>query len=171
MAQDIFQDRRMFFTGETPWHNLGVKLPANATWEQARDAAGFYNVLERPVFAAGIPTPLPDVKALVADDDGRYLATVGGDYGVVQFSDMAKAVIEAAGGAQAIFHTGGLLGAVGATGWLLGELPTRVTMGEPLSRCPTARRGLSAATPWVQHCASAGASAPRFVTRPTLRPT
>ncbi len=123
MAHDIYQDRRMFFTGATPWHNLGVKLPANATWEQARDAAGFYDVVERPVFAAGIPTELRDVKALIAADDGRYLATVGKDYGVVQFSEMAKAVIEAAGGANAIFHTGGLLGDVGATGWLLGELP------------------------------------------------
>ncbi len=123
MSHDIYQDRRMFFTGATPWHNLGVKLPQNATWEEAKAAAGFYDALERPLYTAGIPAALPDVKALVASDDGRYLSTVGVDYGVIQFSEMAKAVIEAAGGVGAIFTTGGLLGDRGETGWLLGELP------------------------------------------------
>lgn len=157
MAHDIFQDRRMFFSGATPWHGLGTQLPANATWEQARDAAGFYNVVERQVFAAGVPQAVPDVKALIASDDGRYLSTVGADYGVVQFSDMAKAVIEAAGGVQAVFHTGGLLGERGQKGWLLGELPLDLTIGgkDPLKAYFLAYSGHDGRTPvTLANCAT-----------------
>jgi phage/plasmid-like protein (TIGR03299 family) len=122
VAHEIYQDRRMFYAGATPWHGLGTPLPANAPWEQV--AALFYAVIERPIFAPGIPTPLPDVKALVAGDDGRYLATVGADYCVVQASEVAEAIVTAGRGNEAIFHTGGLLGDNGARGWLLGELPS-----------------------------------------------
>ncbi len=126
MAHEIFQDRRMFFAGATPWHGLGKQLPANATYLQAVEAAGFSRTLERPVFAAGHPAALPDVKALVAADDGRYLATVGADYGVIQDATAAQSIIEALG-EQAPFQTGGLLGDRGQRRWLLGELT-----GEPL---------------------------------------
>ncbi len=127
MAHDIFQDRRMFFTGATPWHGLGTQLPANATWEQASKAAGFSHTHERQVFASGVTAgALPDVKALVAADDGRYLATVGADYGVIQDSTAAQSIIEALGTA-APFQTGGLLGERGQKRWLLGELA-----GEPI---------------------------------------
>lgn len=122
---DIYQDRRMFFAGprQSIWHRLGHEIPANCTFEEANALVGFYNVIEREVFAAGVTSgALPDVKALVASDDGRYLATVGKDYGVVQFADMAKAVTEAIG-SRAVFNVGGLLGDNGQRGWLQAELP------------------------------------------------
>jgi phage/plasmid-like protein (TIGR03299 family) len=112
----------MGFAGEVPWHGLGVKLPRNATWADIKAALPFYTVKERRVYAEGIATPLPDRKALVAGDDGRYLATVGIDYGVVQFDDLAEAVMRAIG-SEAVFHTAGLLGPLGARGWVLGEIP------------------------------------------------
>lgn len=124
MAHGIFQDRRMFFSGarESIWHRIGEMFAANATWAEIQHV--FYTVLERPVFAQGLTSgALPDVKALVASDDGRYLATVGKDYGVVQFEAMAHAVQSAAQGVGAVFNTGGLLGERGQKGWLLGELP------------------------------------------------
>jgi len=120
MAHQIFQDRRMFYAGETPWHGLGTKLPSNATWGDI--AHLFPRVDERPVIMAG-GVILPDVKALVCSGDGRYLATVGADYKVVQAEKIASAMLTAAAGADAVFHTGGVLGERGNRGWLLGELP------------------------------------------------
>ncbi len=139
----------MFYTGETPWHNLGVKLPANATWEQARDAAGFYDVIERPVFAQGLATQLPDVKALIASDDGRYLSTVGMDYGVVQLSQLAKAVEVAIGKVDGLC-VGGLLGNLGQKGWLLGEIggdPLVVKGGDEIRKYFLAYAGHDGRTP------------------------
>jgi phage/plasmid-like protein (TIGR03299 family) len=120
MAHDIFQDRRMFYSGETPWHGLGEKLPANAQWADV--APMFPRVDERPLIMPG-GIVAPDVKALVSSDDGRYLSTVGADYFVVQAESVAGAILQAASENGAIFHTGGLLGERGARGWLLGELP------------------------------------------------
>jgi len=120
MAAQIFQDRRMFFAGATPWHGLGTKLPANATW--AEIAPMFPRVDERPIVMAG-GAVIPDQKALVCSSDGRYLATVGADYCVVQAETIAQAILTAALEAGAVFHTGGLLGDRGARGWLMGELP------------------------------------------------
>lgn len=121
MAHDIFMNRAMYYAGETPWHGLGTKLPANATWEQVADI--FPDVREMPLGVLGAGTLAPDVKALMACDDGRYLATVGADYCVVQARDVAKAVVTAAGGVEAIFHTAGVLGDRGQRGFLLGEMP------------------------------------------------
>jgi len=120
MAHQIFQDRRMFYAGTTPWHGLGTKLPENARWADV--AHLFPRVDERPVLMPG-GVILPDVKALVCSGDGRYLATVGADYKVVQAETIASVMLTAAADAGAIFHTGGVLGERGNRGWLLGELP------------------------------------------------
>lgn len=124
MAHDLF-NASMMFVGSTPWHGLGVQLPKNATWEEVQATLPFYDALERPLFCAGLTGAIPDRKALVASNDGRYLATVGADYGVVQFSAMAEAVMRAIG-SEAVFHTAGLLGQNGARGWLLGEIPNPI---------------------------------------------
>lgn len=110
----------MFYAGATPWHGLGTALPANAQWSDI--ASMFPRVDERPLVMAGGGV-IPDMKALVCSSDGRYLATVGADYCVVQAETIAKAITVAALDAGAVFHTGGLLGARGARGWLMGELP------------------------------------------------
>jgi phage/plasmid-like protein (TIGR03299 family) len=132
MSHNLYHDRAMMFVGDKPWHGLGIEFPANATYEQIAKAVGFYEVVERRVFAAGLTEALPDVKALVRADDGSYLSTVGIDYGVVQIAAMARAVLAAmAGVAQsvkgAVFHTAGLLGQNGIQFWLMGEL------GEPFT--------------------------------------
>lgn len=124
MAHDLF-NASMMFAGAIPWHGLGVAIPRNATWEQTKTILPFYTVEEREVFAAGLEGAIPDRKALVASNDGRYLATVGKDYGVVQFEQLAEVVMRAAG-TEAVFHTAGLMGDNGARGWLLGELPNPI---------------------------------------------
>jgi phage/plasmid-like protein (TIGR03299 family) len=125
MAHDLYLNSAMAFAGALPWHGLGTALPRNATWETIKAILPFYDVVERQIYAAGIPSAIPDRKALIASNDGRYLATVGADYGVVQFSQLAEIVMRAAG-KEAVFHTAGLLGDNGARGWLLGELPNPI---------------------------------------------
>ena len=101
---------RMAFVGEVPWHGLGTPLPQNATYEEVIEAAGFYTVLERPVFVPGKLDAIPDVKALVRADTHDVLAVVGSRYEVVQSADVAKTLVEASSGVKAIFHTAGTLG-------------------------------------------------------------
>lgn len=122
MAHDINQ---MVYAGATPWHGLGTKLPANGTWDEIRAAAGFYNAVERPLYLPG-GALVPDKKALVRHDTGAYISTVGKDYKVVQFNELAEAGVIAAGNVDAIWHTAGTLGENAATGWLLAELPNPI---------------------------------------------
>lgn len=124
MAHNIYRNAAMAYVkGISPWHGLGVELPAASTWGDMRAAVGFYNVIEVPVYAHGSPSVVEGYKALRASDDGRILAIVGADYGVVQFDDMAAAIVEAGSAVGAVFKTAGLLGAKGAKGWIMGELP------------------------------------------------
>lgn len=120
MAHNI---SKMVYVGDAPWHGLGVRLPARAGYEEIVQAAGFYDAVERDVFVPPFRTPIPDCKALVRGDTGEYLAVVGRSYEVVQFAEIARTLVEAAGDVKAVFTTAGTLGPVGIRGWLLGELP------------------------------------------------
>ena len=120
MAHEV---NRMMFVGEVPWHGLGVRLPARASYDQIVEAAGFYEAVERDVFIPPFNSPIPDKKALVRGDTGAYLSVVGKSYEVVQFAEVARTLVEAAGDVKAVFTTAGTLGPVGLRGWLLGELP------------------------------------------------
>ncbi|MFZ5440482.1 MAG: DUF932 domain-containing protein [Myxococcota bacterium] len=124
MAHNLYKNT-MAFAGETPWHGLGVKLPANATWDVMSRAAGFYDVREEAVRLAN-GRIIPGRKALVRTDTGAPLAVVSENYGVVQFSEVAETLVAAAKGTGAIFHTAGLLGEDGSRGWLLAELPKTI---------------------------------------------
>ena len=72
------------------------------------------------------PSVPPSQKALVRGDTGAYLSVVGKSYEVVQFAEVARTLVEAAGDVKAVFSTAGTLGPVGVRGWLLGELPNPV---------------------------------------------
>ena len=120
MAHNI---HKMVFVGEEPWHKQGVRLPTKAPFEEIVEAAGFYEAVERPVFIPPFNAPIPDKKALVRGDTGAYLSVVGKSYEVVQFSEVARTLVEASGDVKAVFTTAGTLGPVGIRGWLLGELP------------------------------------------------
>lgn len=147
MAHDI---NAMVYVGATPWHGLGTRLPQNGTWEEVREAAGFYTAVEAPIFLPD-GKQVPDRKALLRGDDGRYLATVGDGYTILQFEELAEAGVRAAGGVGAIWHTAGTLGPTGARGWLLGELPHPITVKGDVSEVrkyvllTTSHDGLSAA--------------------------
>jgi phage/plasmid-like protein (TIGR03299 family) len=123
---------RMMYVGDVPWHGLGVRLPAAAGYEEIVQIAGFYEVVQHDVYVPPNPTPVPDRKGLVRGDTGEYLAVVGKGYEVVQFSDIARTLVQAAGDVRCIFTTAGTLGRAGIRGWLLGELPNPIKVkGDP----------------------------------------
>lgn len=129
MPHDI---NKMVYVGEMPWHGLGVRLPAAAGYEEIVQAAGFYEVVERDVYVPPNPIPVPDRKGLVRGDTGEYLALVSRSYEVVEFADVARTLVQAAGDVRCIFTTAGTLGRVGIRGWLLGELPNPIKVkGDP----------------------------------------
>ena len=125
MAHEIY-DGNMAFNGKNPWH-LGqsgniTRISENAGIEEVKRAVAFYEVREAPLYAAGINGPIPDRKALIASTDGRYLSTVGADYGVVQFSEMYEPLIRELHGAV-IWRSAALLGERGERAFLLAEFP------------------------------------------------
>ncbi|MCY1024056.1 DUF932 domain-containing protein [Pyxidicoccus sp. MSG2] len=141
---------KMVYAGETPWHGLGTHLPANGTWEDVRDAAGFYDVYEEALkLEDGFI--IPDRKALRRADTRAYLSTVGTDYCPLQFEQLARAGLIAAHDVQAIWHTAGTLGPNGVRGWMLAELPEPIRVRGDSSETrkyvvlTTAHDGLSAA--------------------------
>ena len=134
MAHDL-TDNKMVYVKKTetdvPWHGLGTPIPANAEYGAIVEAAGFYTALERELY-----TPdglrIPDRKAIIRGDDGRYLSVVSKNYTVIQFADVANTIVRASGDVKAVFNTAGCLGETGAVGWLLGELPDPVVVrGDP----------------------------------------
>ncbi|WP_242370607.1 DUF932 domain-containing protein [Anaeromyxobacter sp. SG26] len=129
MAHEI---NKMVYVGEVPWHRLGVRLPAAAGYEEIVQAAGFYEAVERDVYVPPNPMPVPDRKGIVRGDTGEYLAVVSKSYEVVQFGEVARTLVEAAGGVRCVFTTAGTLGRAGIRGWLLGELPNPIKVkGDP----------------------------------------
>ncbi|SEN18165.1 hypothetical protein SAMN05444354_1331, partial [Stigmatella aurantiaca] len=102
MPHDIQQ---MVYVGKEPWHGLGTPLPSNGSYEEIVHAAGFYTAEERPIFSPPMEGPIPDKKSLFREDTGEYLSTVSTGYEVVQFEEVARTLVEAAGGVRCIFHT------------------------------------------------------------------
>ncbi len=77
----------MAYAGETPWHGLGIPVPADLTPAQMQEAAGldwtvgksdlFYTVGDRQVRAG-------KKQALIRESDGRMLDVVSEDWTPVQ---------------------------------------------------------------------------------------
>lgn len=122
MAHQIYENS-MAFAGAVPWHGIGTKLPRNASVEEILEAARFYRVIPTSLHIPGQVRAVPGLRALVREDTGAFLAAVSERYEIVDAEDVARTLIEAAGGTGAIFHTAGLLGASGERFWLLAELP------------------------------------------------
>lgn len=76
----------MAYSGETPWHNLGVKVPGDLTPEQMMEAAGVdWSVDKEPLFADYKGKKLPTgMSALVRDSDSKVLSVVSNDWNPVQ---------------------------------------------------------------------------------------
>ena len=92
------------YQGDVPWHGFGTKLPADATPDEWRVAAGLdYDVVSRPIFY-GVQTDegkkaqvISDRVALLRDDTQDFLSIVSNRYVVAQpskifgfFTDLLK---------------------------------------------------------------------------------
>lgn len=116
----------MFYTGEVPWHQLGVKLDKPATAQEAIKAAQLdYRVEKKPIRAIVHPTrhsPIEDQYATVRMDTREVLGVVGRRYSPIQNRDAFAFFDSLVGSDEAIYHTAGVLGK-GERIWILAKLP------------------------------------------------
>lgn len=70
-ATHMHNINKMVYVGIEPWLGLGVRLPANATYRQIAELAGFYTAEEKQLFIDGSNLVVPDKKAV--DGAFRYL--------------------------------------------------------------------------------------------------
>lgn len=116
---------RMMYSGEEPWHGLGIKLPETCDADTLRNLVFDWTAQERPVFYQGPDCDLPtsDYKALVRSDNGKLLCIAPRTYGVVQFADACDVLNAAAQDGSARFTTAGTLDE-GRRAWALATIPS-----------------------------------------------
>jgi phage/plasmid-like protein (TIGR03299 family) len=125
----------MFYTGETPWHGLGISLSKPATVEEALKVGGLnWKVGEVDLMTADEPpSPVPKRKAIVrldrpAGHEGRVLGVAHRGFTPVQNHDAAILFDAIFGQGKAVYHTGGYLGN-GEVVWLLAKIDKKLEIG------------------------------------------
>lgn len=123
----------MFYTGETPWHGLGLALGHPATLKEALRAGGLDWEVEQVELMTGEdpPSPVPKRRAIVRKDrspghDDRVLAHRG--FRPLQNRDGAMLFDAIFGHGQRVYHTGGYLGS-GEVIWLLAKIDKTLEIG------------------------------------------
>jgi phage/plasmid-like protein (TIGR03299 family) len=123
----------MFYVGDPPWHNLGIRLDHPATAEEAIEAAQLdYTVKKKPLRAvihAKRHAEVGDHFATVRLDTGDVLGVVGSRYEVIQNRDAFAFFDALVGDDEAIYHTAGVLGK-GERIWILAKLPDYIRVGK-----------------------------------------
>ena len=113
---DMSNDRaNMAYVGEVPWHGLGQQLPADASIEEWRKAAGMdWEILNSPLAwydpeDGGIMRPVPDRLALFRSDTKSHLSIVSDSYKVVQPGEVLEFYRDIVGAAGLSLETAGVL--------------------------------------------------------------
>jgi phage/plasmid-like protein (TIGR03299 family) len=75
---------QMAYAGETPWHGLGVKVPADLSPAQMLQKAGLDWSVEKQSIITSEGHAIPEKKALVRSSDNKVLDIVGKDWNPVQ---------------------------------------------------------------------------------------
>jgi phage/plasmid-like protein (TIGR03299 family) len=128
----------MFYTGETPWHGLGLSLSKPATMEEALKAGGLnWEVGQVDLMTADDPpSPVEKRRAIVrldrpAGHEGRVLGVAHRGFQPVQNRDGALLFDAIFGQGKAVYHTGGYLGN-GEVIWLLAKInrPLEIASGD-----------------------------------------
>mgnify|MGYP003338780756 CR=1 FL=1 len=99
------------YVGETPWHNLGTRVPADLTPEQMLDAAGLnWSVEKIPAYAnVGGKNLKIGQSALVRDRDNKILDVVSDDWNPVQNAEAFDFFNEFVAAGDMEMHTAGSL--------------------------------------------------------------
>lgn len=124
----------MMYTGDVPWHGLGVHMDAPATARETIAAAGLDYEVDLVAMTTTDGIPVPQKRAVVRTDTNDVLGVVGGNYVPVQnrqaFNFLDAVVAD--GGLR--YHTAGAL-RKGERIWLLAKLPgqIRVRFSEDVS--------------------------------------
>ena len=118
----------MFYTGEMPWHGLGIGLAQPATLDDALKVGGLnWRVDEIDLMTADDPpSPVERRKALVrsdrlAGDNRRVIGVAHRGFKPIQNHDAGMLFDAIFGHGKPIYHTGGYLGG-GEVVWLLGKI-------------------------------------------------
>ena len=115
----------MAYVGETPWHGLGMRLPADANIETWRTVAGMdWSLVSSPVQYAdhqGVLQTYPSRRILSRSDTHEALACVGDKYKVVQPGEVLEFYRDLVETAGFRLHTAGVLRS-GRKYWALAEL-------------------------------------------------
>jgi phage/plasmid-like protein (TIGR03299 family) len=116
---------RMMYSGEVPWHGLGIPLPEAASLEDLRNLVFDWDAIERPVYVQGEQDfdDVPRYKAIVRSDNRKVLCIMPHTYGVVQYITACTVLDAAAKDGAARFITAGTLDE-GRRAWALATIPS-----------------------------------------------
>jgi len=118
---------KMFYYGQTPWHNLGVELKNPATAKEAIEAADLdYKIELQPIFLRN-NVEIQNAKASVRVDTNQALGIVTDRYKIVQNIEAFDFFDTVVGEKEAMYHTAGALGA-GERIWVLAKLPKDIIL-------------------------------------------
>src|SRR3989442_5164069 len=125
----------MFYTGQAPWHGLGVSVAQPATLDEALKVGGLsWQVGEVELITADDPpSPVPQRKALVRLDrppghSGRVLGIAHQGFKPIQNREAALLTDAIFGRGQRVYHTGSYLGK-GEIVWLLAKVNKILVIG------------------------------------------
>ena len=125
----------MFYTGEIPWHGLGVSLASPATLDEALKVGGLnWEVGDVDLMTADDPpSPVSKRKALVRSDrprgdPKRVLGVVHRGFAPIQNRDAGMLFDAIFGRGERVYHTGGYLGE-GQVIWLLAKIDKTLKIG------------------------------------------
>ena len=115
MAHEITNTDQMMYTGETPWHGMGVSMPSHCTPREAMQAAGLdWTVEAAPLYwqrpdQIEAAEPVEDRVQLYRSDTADPLGIVSTDYVPFQNSEIVDFIGEVLGDDFAAVETAGSL--------------------------------------------------------------
>jgi len=122
----------MMFSGETPWHGLGTRVPADVTSDQVDELAGLdWKVDMKLIQVAGGHT-VPGYRAVVRSSDSKVLGVVSELYQPIQNETVRQVCDAIVGKGGAYYHTAGSLNG-GEDVWYLLKLPTVLRLGNDIT--------------------------------------
>lgn len=121
----------MSYQGETPWHSLGTRMEGNPDVPAALTAANLDWTVELEDMFLKDGTKVPRKRAVVRSGDRRVLASVGGEYTLLQNSEAFGVLQPACEEFGCTIESAGALG-LGERIWMLAKLPqsTEVVSGD-----------------------------------------